>query len=229
MGYILSIDTATETAQVCLSENGRLIGSSSNEQQKDHAAFLQPAIKNLLDAASLNFTHLSAIAVTDGPGSYTGLRVGMASAKGLCYAMQLPLITVGTLHLMAASAQNQANHTEKELLFCPMIDARRMEVFTALYNQQMEVLQAPSAIILTEDLFATELQNGPVFFTGSGAVKWQTLCKHQNAFFENINNSAAVFSQLSFQLYENQSFADMAYAEPRYAKAFFTTQKRQEQ
>jgi tRNA threonylcarbamoyladenosine biosynthesis protein TsaB len=227
MGYILSIDTATETAQVCLSQNGELIATRSNEQQKDHAGFLQPAIQNLLDEASAGFTELVAVAVTNGPGSYTGLRVGMASAKGLCYALQLPLITIGTLSLMAASAQSQLKTADEIALFCPMIDARRMEVFAAIYNKQLTELEPPSAIILDEQSFATQLQKNAILFTGSGAAKWQNSCTHKNAFFENINISAAVFSQISFQLFENQQFSDVAYTEPQYSKAFYTTQKRQ--
>jgi tRNA threonylcarbamoyladenosine biosynthesis protein TsaB len=227
MGYILSIDTSTETAQVCLATNGLLVGSKTNENQKDHASFLQPAIKELLDEVSAGFTDLVAVSVSNGPGSYTGLRVGLASAKGLCYALQLPLITIGTLELMAASAIEQVKPTDSGTLFCPMIDARRMEVFAAIYNSQLEELAAPAAIILQNDSFAEYLGKQSVIFTGSGASKWKTICTHKSAFFENINISATVFSHISMQLFDNQQFADVAYAEPAYIKAFYTTQKRQ--
>jgi tRNA threonylcarbamoyladenosine biosynthesis protein TsaB len=227
MGYILSIDTSTETAQVCLAANGVLAGSRINENQKDHASFLQPAIKELLDEASAGYTDLVAVSVSNGPGSYTGLRVGLASAKGLCYALQLPLITIGTLELMAASAIEQVKSADSGTLFCPMIDARRMEVFAAVYNGQLEELAAPAAIILQNDSFTEYLEQQSVIFTGTGASKWKTICTQKNAFFENINISAAVFSQISMQLFENQQFVDIAYAEPAYIKAFYTTQKRQ--
>ncbi len=227
MGYILSIDTSTETAQVCLSANGLLLGSRTNTNQKDHASFLQPAINDLLHDVKAGFSDLVAISVANGPGSYTGLRVGLASAKGLCYALQLPLITVGTLELMAASAIEQAAPADHPTLFCPMIDARRMEVFTAMYSEESEELLAPAAIILDAGSFEAYLEQNRIIFTGSGANKWKTICMHKNAFFDNINISAAVFSRISMQLFENQQFADLAYTEPAYIKAFYTTQKRQ--
>jgi tRNA threonylcarbamoyladenosine biosynthesis protein TsaB len=229
MGYILSIDTSTETAQVSLAENGLLLGSRINENQKDHASFLQPAIKELLDEVSAGFTDLVAVSVTNGPGSYTGLRVGLASAKGLCYALQLPIITIGTLELMAASAIEQVKPADSETLFCPMIDARRMEVFAAVYNGKLEELAAPAAIILQNDTFTAYLEQQSVIFTGSGVSKWKSICIHKNAFFENINISATVFSRISMQLFEKQQFSDVAYSEPAYIKAFYTTQKRQEE
>jgi tRNA threonylcarbamoyladenosine biosynthesis protein TsaB len=228
MGLILNIDTSGETALVCLAENGKMTACRVNEQQKDHAGFLQPAITGLLADAGAGFTNIAAVAVTDGPGSYTGLRVGMASAKGLCYALQVPLITIGTLQLMAVSAQKQ-HKMPGEALFCPMIDARRMEVFTAVYNQQMEEKLPPSALIIDENAFGSYLQNQPMLFTGSGAAKWKAVCTHKNAFFENINISPEVFCHISYQLFENQQFSNLAYAEPRYVKAFYTTQKRQAQ
>jgi tRNA threonylcarbamoyladenosine biosynthesis protein TsaB len=227
MGYILSIDTSTETALVCLAEDGVLVGSKANENQKDHASFLQPAVKELLDEVSAVITDLVAVSVTNGPGSYTGLRVGLASAKGLCYALQLPLITIGTLELMAASAIEQIKPVDPATLFCPMIDARRMEVFAAVYNVKLEELAAPAAVILQNDIFTEYLEQQSVIFTGSGVSKWKNTCTHKNAFFENINISAAVFSRMSTQLFENQQFSDVAYAEPAYIKAFYTTQKRQ--
>jgi tRNA threonylcarbamoyladenosine biosynthesis protein TsaB len=227
MGYILSIDTSTETAQVCLSTNGLLVGSRINENQKDHASFLQPAIKDLINEVSAGFADLVAVSVTNGPGSYTGLRVGLASAKGLCYALKLPLITIGTLELMAASAIEQVKPADAGILFCPMIDARRMEVFAAIYNGLLEELAAPAAVILQNDSFTEYLGQQSVIFTGSGAAKWKTICTHENAFFENINISPIVFSRISMQLFKNQRFADVAYTEPTYIKAFYTTQKRQ--
>jgi tRNA threonylcarbamoyladenosine biosynthesis protein TsaB len=228
MTYILHIDTATETAQVALGLNGSVLGSAVNTAQKDHAAFLQPAVAALLKQAGIAPGQLAAVAVTDGPGSYTGLRVGMASAKGLCYALQKPLITVGSLALMAASAKAMDSGLPQGTLYCPMIDARRMEVFTALYSEKMEELAAPAALVLDADSFAEALARGPVCFFGSGAAKFRPLCP-QGIFLENFNISMPVFCQLSFQLFENQHFSDVAYSEPAYVKAFYTTQKRQEQ
>ena len=145
MSLILNIDTATEKAHVSLSNDAVILQSLYNESQKDHAGFLQPAILRLVKDAAVSLKNIDAVAVTAGPGSYTGLRVGMASAKGICYALQKPLIALNTLEVMAASAlYHPGIHAANPVdLFCPMIDARRMEVYTALYNRQLETILAP--------------------------------------------------------------------------------------
>jgi tRNA threonylcarbamoyladenosine biosynthesis protein TsaB len=227
MAYILHIDTATEIAQAGLAKEGKLIASTAHTEQKDHAGFLQPAIALLLQQAGIGFSELAAAAVTDGPGSYTGLRVGMASAKGLCYALQIPLITVGTLTLMAASAMAQLAPTPPGCLFCPMIDARRMEVFTAIFTEKLEEAMPPTALVLETGSLADAFRGQPVYCFGSGSEKFRPICPPGVAFLGNFNISMPVFAQLSFQLFENQQFSSTAYAEPAYNKAFFSTQKRQ--
>lgn len=229
MAYILLIDTATETAQVGLAKAGQIVASAAHTEQKDHAGFLQPAIVALLSGAGIGFTELAAVAVTDGPGSYTGLRVGMASAKGLCYALQIPLITVGTLHLMAASALVPINAIEPDALLCPMIDARRMEVFTAVFTQTMETVLPPCPLILEANSLADVFLGQPVYCFGSGSAKFKPICPAGVAFLDNFSILMPSFGQIAYQLFENQQFSDIAYAEPAYGKAFFSTQKRQEQ
>lgn len=226
MAYILHIDTATEIAQVALAKDGQLIASATHAEQKDHAGFLQPALASLLSEAGIGFAQLAAVAVTDGPGSYTGLRVGMASAKGLCYALQIPLITLGTLHLMAASALEQISTAAPDFLLCPMIDARRMEVFTAVFDKKLEIILPPTPLVLEENSLADTFLNHPVYCFGSGAAKFEPICPPQVAFLQNFNISMSIFGQISFQLFENQQFSSTAYAEPAYNKAFFSTQKR---
>lgn len=226
MAYILHIDTATEVAQVGLAKDGQLIASATHAEQKDHAGFLQPALANLLGDAGISFSQLAAVAVIDGPGSYTGLRVGMASAKGLCYALQIPLITLGTLHLMAASALEQIGELSADALLCPMIDARRMEVFTAVFDKKMEIILPPTPLVLEENSLADVFLNCPVFCFGSGSAKFEPICPPKVAFLPNFNILMSVFGQISFQLFENQQFSSTAYAEPAYNKAFFSTQKR---
>src|SRR5689334_17760726 len=127
MSLVLNIDTAVETASICLSEDRKILQVSINENQKDHAAWLSVAIQNMMINAGYRLNQLHAIGITIGPGSYTGLRVGLSAAKGLCYALNIPLITIGTLEMMAFAAKD-----EPADLLCPLIDARRMEVFTAL-------------------------------------------------------------------------------------------------
>lgn len=220
MSYILNIDTATEAAHVSLAQNGVVLQQLVNQTQKEHAAFVQPAIEQLIKTTGISFTDIAAIAIAAGPGSYTGLRIGMASAKGLCFALNKPLIAVNTLAVMAKGAVLQQQQDET-ILYCPMIDARRMEVFTALYNDKLEEIIPPNALILNENSFNLQLQNNKILFFGSGAEKWKTLLH---------NNSAAVFTQISlvpqalaalaFQHFFNKQFANLAYTEPFYIKGF---------
>jgi tRNA threonylcarbamoyladenosine biosynthesis protein TsaB len=138
MSLLLHIDTAVENASVCISKNGELIGIAENKNQKDHATWIQPAIQSLMKEAVYNLKELDAVAVSNGPGSYTGLRVGLATAKGLCFALNKPLITLSTLEVMTIAALNipisNINY------FCPLIDARRMEVFTAIYDISLKTI-----------------------------------------------------------------------------------------
>ena len=140
-----------EAASICLSQDAEIIAEVRNEQSREGAAWLQPAIKDLFAAKGLKLQQLEAISVSAGPGSYTGLRVGMASAKGLCYALQVPLIAISTLEMMTAAATRVV---DADVLFCPMIDARRMEVFTGIYNRKGDVLLPPQNMILDEAPFA---------------------------------------------------------------------------
>jgi tRNA threonylcarbamoyladenosine biosynthesis protein TsaB len=229
MAYILHIDTATETAQVALSHNGTVVTSLAHGNPKDHAGFLQPALHSLLQQAHIGFGQLAAVAVTDGPGSYTGLRVGMASAKGLCYALRIPLITLGTLRLMAASALEQLSGPAEDTLLGPLIDARRMEVFAALFTPHLDEWMAPGPMVLTETSFAEVLANRPICFFGSGAAKFRPFCPPGGLFLDNFDISMHSFAQITTQMFDNQQFTDVAYAEPAYGKAFFSTQKRQAQ
>jgi len=219
MSLILNIDTATETARVSFAKDGKVLQSLSNELQKDHAAFLQRAIQQLTQSAALTLSDIDAVAVTAGPGSYTGIRVGMASAKGLCYALNKPLITINTLQFLTAAAKQQFGSGE-EILFCPMIDARRMEVFTALYNTQLTAILPPCAMILGEGSFLTHLEKNKIAFFGSGAAKWKPLCKHSNASFTDVSNLPEAMAALSNTYFLQQQFADLAYSEPFYIKEF---------
>lgn len=147
MGLILNIDTSTEQAGICLAKDEHVLGILRNDEQKDHASWLHPAIRKLLENAAYALGELDAIAVTAGPGSYTGLRVAMAAAKGLCYALKVPLILENTLDVMALAGSQQPQLPEA-CLICPMIDARRMEVFTALYTKDLQVIMPGTAMVL---------------------------------------------------------------------------------
>jgi tRNA threonylcarbamoyladenosine biosynthesis protein TsaB len=224
MSLILNIDTAIDIASVSVSNNGEIIAQSSNNEQKDHGGFLQPAIQALLKNAAVSKAELDAIAISAGPGSYTGLRVGMASAKGLCYALNKPLITIGTLEILAFAAILETGKkalSSSSMLFCPMIDARRMEVFTALYDQHLLSLLEPCAMILDENSFANRFLKNKIWFFGNGAKKWELICRHENAAFIPVLNNSLAMSKLAYKKYEYDDFADLAYSEPLYLKEFF--------
>ena len=216
MCYILNIDTAINNASICLSKNGELINITINENQKDHSAWLQSAIKNQLRSAGVGIRELKAIAVSIGPGSYTGLRIGLSTAKGLCYALNIPLIAIGTLDMMAAAAEGRGID-----LICPMIDARRMEVFTAVYKKDMEKIIAPCAMILDETSFADILNSHTVLFYGNGSNKFKTLTSHKNALFDTIQTNAVQLLKIAHKRFQAEDFNSLAYTDPLYIKNFY--------
>jgi tRNA threonylcarbamoyladenosine biosynthesis protein TsaB len=224
---ILNIDTATEQATVCISKDGEVISALINDNQKDHAGWVQVAINSLLQKEGVTMQQLEAVAVTEGPGSYTGLRVGMATAKGLCFALQIPLITINTLQVMAYAAINQvgseASHMAPPLFYCPMIDARRMEVFTAVYDEQLQEIIAPKAMILDELSFKEALNNRSLVCFGNGSLKWKNVSRYPNVLFidEKIDIAKSL-AKLAASLHLEQNFANLAYTEPVYLKEFYT-------
>ena len=222
MSWILQIHTALETASVSIAFDGKLVAEKMNTSQKDHASFLHPSIVELLAIATISIKQIDAIAVVNGPGSYTGLRVGMASAKGLCYALNKPLITIGSLQIMAAAAIKQLDKNDESILYCPMIDARRMEVFTAVYDKHMSIFTAACAIELSEDLFVNYMLNKKMYFFGNGTQKWRTICSNKNADFITVENNSMIVSALAYQSFKTNKFASLAYSEPTYLKDFFS-------
>ena len=221
MSLILNIDTALDTASVCLSEDGNVLESSFSENQKDHASWLHTEIAELLQKSGHQIKDLNAVAVSIGPGSYTGLRVGMAAAKGFCYALQIPLITVNSLKIIAFAVKEEAID-----IICPMIDARRMEVFTAVYSKDLQEKVSPHVMVVDEKSFASFLLSGKVLFCGNGVKKLQPIISNSNALFSNTIADASHLSRLSFNCYNNKEFADLAYAEPLYIKEFYSANRR---
>ncbi|MEO7265680.1 MAG: tRNA (adenosine(37)-N6)-threonylcarbamoyltransferase complex dimerization subunit type 1 TsaB [Ferruginibacter sp.] len=219
MSTILNIDTASSTAFIGIAKDGICLQNISNENQKDHAAFLHGAIQEILKVSSITINELDAIAVNEGPGSYTGLRVGMASAKGLCFALNKPLITVNSLELLATAVAAEIGK-DSDSLICPMIDARRMEVFTALFTAKLQQLEAPHALILNESSFSHYLDTQPFIFCGDGAQKFLKIISHPNASLLNTDSLHTAFSQMSYQRYLQANFMNLAYSEPFYLKDF---------
>ncbi len=228
---ILLIDTAQETGKVALAKEGRVILFEENKIAKEHASWLHPAIGRIMAGAKISIRDLSAVAVVAGPGSYTGLRVGMAAAKGFCYALKIPLITANSLVLMAKAMKKEA--LEHEALICPMIDARRDEVFTALYqfepasgqpptaNDLIEVLP-PQAMILDKNAFESYLAGNKIIFSGSGADKLEKMISQGQAIFRSQNNTIQSFATSSKLDFDAGRWADPVLSAPVYLKEFFS-------
>lgn len=219
MGNILHIDSAVTTASFCWMKNGEPVLFDINNNQKDHAAWLHAAIQKGMATSKLTMKELDAIAISIGPGSYTGLRVGLSAAKGFSYALNIPLITVNTLEMMAHSVMDKAD------FICPMIDARRMEVFTALYDKNLQEAAKPCAMILEPNSFRDLVENNSVAFTGNGSEKFKKIFTHPHAIFNHNVATAKDMVAIAEKKYVNKNFADLAYVEPFYIKEFYTTMK----
>jgi tRNA threonylcarbamoyladenosine biosynthesis protein TsaB len=227
VALLLNIDTAVDTASICVAKDGEILSIAKNvrkdsfgDSQKDHASWLHVTIKEIFQKTHLELRSVDAVAVTGGPGSYTGLRIGMATAKGICYALNKPLIKLSTLMTMANAATG-----ENANLLCPMVDARRMEVFTAIYSKELGILMEPAAIILNEKSFDEFLSKHTVCFFGNGSNKFSTIKKHENAVFSDLRPDASSMISLSEKKFAKQEFTNLAYAEPLYLKEFYTRAK----
>src|SRR6187402_2640939 len=227
MALILNIDTAVDVASLCLAKDGKDLSVAKNESQKDHASWLHIAIKEIFENNNLELSSVDAITVTGGPGSYTGLRIGMATAKGICFALNKPLISLNTLLVMANAAKDvlKDSFRERADLLCPMIDARRMEVFTAIYTKELQIVKEPVAITLNENSFDEYLSNNSICFFGNGSSKFKTINKHEKAIFTDLKADASSMISLSEKSFAEKGFADLAYAEPLYLKEFYTPAK----
>ena len=215
MALLLHIDTAVQSPSVCLSDDQKILGEKTNPSERESAAWLHLAIKELLQENDLQVQNLNAVSVSAGPGSYTGLRVGMAAAKGLCFAFEIPLISINTLQLMAASFNSPTSG-----LLCPMIDARRMEVFTALYDRSLKEVMKPINLIIDDNCFQNELEQHIISFFGNGSEKAKAIIHHRNAVFTSVTTSAANMVGLALDMFDTRQFSNLAYAEPFYIKDF---------
>jgi tRNA threonylcarbamoyladenosine biosynthesis protein TsaB len=219
MALILNIDTALTIASVCISNNDKVLQYTENNIQKDHSTWLHPAIQQLIGAEKLEMQQLNAVAVTIGPGSYTGLRVGLSAAKGICYALNIPLIIINNLALIASSV----NSDDADFI-CPCIDARRMEVYTAAYNSKtLKEIIPPHALVLNSSSFAAMLIDKKIMFCGNTNEKLKTVICNPNAIFSSIIATAKNMAVLSAHMYKKREYSDLAATEPLYIKPFYTT------
>ena len=216
MIYILNIETSTTNCSVSLSENGRLIGlKEDNSLQYSHAERLHVYIDELLQTANVSKTQIAAVGISKGPGSYTGLRIGVSAAKGLCYALKTPLISILTLEALAHQVVNPQGP------IVSMLDARRLEVYSAIYDASYNETRQTEAEVITLDSYKELLDLSPVYFIGNGVAKTQLLLSHPNAIFiENKLPSAAQMCTLTHAKFNDNGFEDVAYFEPYYLKDF---------
>lgn len=226
MALLLHIDCAAGEACVSLGESNNILAEITHMEQKSHASFLQSAINIILEKTGKQLSNIDAVSVSAGPGSYTGLRVGLSSAKGICYTLNKPLILLNTLEIMAEKVILE-QEDPGTILLAPMIDARRMEVFTALYDDHLNILLAPGAYLLDGKDFVRPFANQvkKVCFFGSGMHKWKEICPSGNFDFIDLPAGSAAQNKIAQSYFVQKRFADIAYSEPLYFKSFYTTAK----
>lgn len=220
--YILQIDTATEVCSVSLSLDGQVIDQIDAAEPNLHATKLTLFIDELLQRTNITYAQLAAIAVSKGPGSYTGLRIGVSTAKGLCYALDIPSLAINTLESMYRGFTKSS--IQSEVIYVPMLDARRMEVYMMVFNGQGKVVEETKAEIIDADTFS-DYPNYQLHLFGSGAAKLKDLLADQSniAIDTTYRHSSAYLSAAAFEKYTNQEFEDLIYFEPYYLKEFIAT------
>jgi len=219
MALILNIETATQVCSVGLADGENILSIRESHEKNIHAAKVTVFSEEVLLEAGKKMEDLDAIAVSMGPGSYTGLRIGVSAAKGFCYALDIPLIAIPTLQSMALGALLNTNDTNA--LYCPMIDARRMEVYTALFDPQNVEVRKTDALIIDETSFDEELKSNTIYFFGDGADKCkEVLTPKGMRFIDQVHPSTRSMAALSSMRFNGGQFEDLAYFEPYYLKDF---------
>lgn len=228
MALILSLETSTTVCSAALHHDGNLLGSKELLTPQSASSQLTPIIDQLLKDSKISSKEINAVAVASGPGSYTGLRIGVATAKGLCFALQIPLIAINTLELMAYQVVNSSTSPSPpergqggEVLLCPMLDARRMEVYCLLTDLNLNIIEQTQAKIIDQESFKEWLDRRTIFFFGNGADKCKDIIKHINAIFiQDINPSASQLGEMAFQKFIRNEVEDLSSFEPHYLKEF---------
>ncbi len=224
MPYILHLETSSSICSIALSKGTELIRCIESKQANVHSSHLSVFARQILNEAGIAATNLSAVAVSNGPGSYTGLRIGLSTAKGICYGADLPLITLDSLQVMANGFKKKyTSDKSHQSLIIPLIDARRMEVYAGYYDMNIEPIKNPEAIILNETSFEELMKNYTCFFIGSGVEKTKSILKvyYNSKFYSDFVTSAIGMMDIAWKKFENKQFADVAYIEPYYLKDVF--------
>lgn len=223
MSCILHIETSTTVCSVAVSEDGHTIFNKEDFEGPSHATLLGGFVDEALSLVDSHAMPLDAVAVSCGPGSYTGLRIGVSMAKGVCYGRNLPLIGIPTHEILAVPVLLYHELPDNALL-CPMIDARRMEVYSTVYDRALTVKRATSADIIDQNSYLDLLEEQPVYFFGNGAMKCREMITHPNAhFIDRIHPLARLMHPLAEKAIANEKFEDVAYFEPFYLKEFVAT------
>ena len=218
MTHLLSIETSTAVCSVAAHGDGNLLAFAEVHREQSHATKLAGLIRDVAYSADVKMEDIQGVVVSAGPGSYTGLRIGTSTAKGLCYSLSIPLLSIGTLDLLAAQI-GEFNLTRAWL--CPMIDARRMEVYCLLADADQNIIQPVEARIIDESSFAKELETTPIIFFGDGASKCREVIRHPNALFiDGVTPSASHLGRLGWRKYQEEAVEDLAQFEPFYLKEF---------
>ena len=221
---ILCIDTTSEFCSVSLFINQNLIENNNSKIERSHSKLLIKLIDDTLNNNKLKIADIDIFSISKGPGSYTGLRIGLSSIKGFCYALDKPLVSINTLKILAISALE--NIDDKDFILCPMIDARRMEVYTKSFDHNLNELSNDKAIILEKDTFEN-FKDKKVYFFGDGSDKYKKIVNRKNfIFIDNINPDSKFMGQLSYDKFINRNFEDLSSFEPNYIKDFYLIKKK---
>ena len=223
MACIVHIETSTKVCSVAVTEDGAVLFEKVDKSGPSHAVQLGVFVDEAISYIDNHGIPFAAVAVSQGPGSYTGLRIGVSEAKGLCFGLKVPLISVPTLELLACTTMFR-NYFEEDVLYCPMIDARRMEVYSAVYDNALNDVVPVGAYVIDEHTFSDLLDNRRIVFSGNGSTKCKDVIKHRNAIFvEGIVPLATDMLALAERAFRNGQFEDVAYFEPFYQKEFIAT------
>jgi len=226
MSVILCVDTSSFMCSVSIFENSNLINSNSTEVKKSHSKLLITLIDKSLRDSNFKLSEIDAFAVSKGPGSYTGLRIGVSTIKGLCYSLNKPLISVNTLEIISKHALNFINDID-DFFLCPMIDARRMEVYTKLIDKNFNELKSDRALILDKDSFSKISGNKKIYFFGDGSYKFKKIVNNNNFYFiNNIFSTSEFMGEISNIKHENNQHENLTKFEPFYIKDFYFVKKK---
>ena len=221
---ILCIDTTSEFCSVSLFEENNLLGYKNSLIERSHSKLIIRIIDDILRNNNFNIKDIDAFSISKGPGSYTGLRIGLSSLKGFCFALEKPLIALNTFKILSKSALNYIN--DEEAILCPMIDARRMEVYTKLYNYNLNTISDDKALILNKESFDI-YKDDNIYFFGNGSCKFQEIVKRKNFYFlKDIVCDSRFMGDLSFNKFNLKEFEDLSTFEPNYIKDFYLIKKK---